>query len=256
MPERRDPASRPRIVWFDEIDSTNTEAQRRAAAGERGPLWIAARWQTAGRGRSGRTWQSSGGNLAATLVLGLDVAPARLPELSFVSGLAAHDAITRSLGEVGSPDAVRLKWPNDVLIDGEKVCGILLETAHYDRAPVMMFGIGINVESPPYVPGRTVTALRLHGATADATRVLELLATAMEQWLSVWRSPGGFAEIREAWLARSLPVGAPMSVDPGSGAILGTFAGLDNDGALLLAVDGGAERRFTYGDVTIVSTKA
>lgn len=249
-------ASRPRIVWFDEIDSTNLEAQRRAANGERGPVWIAAGWQTAGRGRSGRTWTSSGGNLAATLLLTLDEAPARLPELSFVAGLAAHEAISRALGDARGTRDVRLKWPNDVLFAEAKVCGILLESAVFGREPVVMFGIGINVESAPEVPGRAVTALKAQGATATSVDMLDLLATAMERWLSVWRSPAGFPEIREAWLARSLPLGASMSIDPGSGPIRGNFAGLDSDGALLLAVAGGAERRFTYGDVAIVPAKA
>ncbi|MEZ5849413.1 MAG: biotin--[acetyl-CoA-carboxylase] ligase [Hyphomicrobiaceae bacterium] len=256
MPEQPDPASLVRIVWLDEIDSTNLEAQRRAAAGERGPLWLAARWQTAGRGRAGRAWQSSGGNLAATLLLALDAAPVRLPELSFVAALAAHDAIAQALADTPSTRHIRLKWPNDVLISGEKICGILLETAHYGGTAVMMFGIGINVESAPDVAGRSVTALKAHGATVDATRALQWLAAAMERWLSVWHSPAGFAAIRKAWLARSLPLGAPMSIDPGSGPIRGTFAGLDNDGALLLANDDGGTRRFTHGDVAIVPAKA
>src|SRR5215472_12224070 len=103
-------------VVFDEIDSTNTEAMRRAVAGERGPLWIAARRQTRGRGRSGRHWLSEPGNLYASLLITLECQPGVAQQLSLVAGVAVVDAIRTAAGGLGKPEGLRLKWPNDVLI--------------------------------------------------------------------------------------------------------------------------------------------
>jgi BirA family transcriptional regulator, biotin operon repressor / biotin---[acetyl-CoA-carboxylase] ligase len=117
-------ADHPPIEAYDEIDSTNAEARRRAEAGEGGPVWITAGRQTAGRGRRGRAWSSEAGNLAATLLTTTDVPPAEAAQLSFVAALAACDLAETCLG-AGS---ARLKWPNDILVFGKKAAGILVES--------------------------------------------------------------------------------------------------------------------------------
>ncbi len=249
------PGVLPRIEVLDEIGSTNDEAMRRAAAGERGPLWIATRRQTAGKGRSGRAWsEASIGNVAATLLFEPGCAPSRLPELSLIAGVAAHAAIAGALAAT-APARVELKWPNDVLIDGAKTCGILIESAKYGGSTVAVIGIGINVASAPPVRDRAVTCLAAHGSTLDADGVLRLLATQMAHWLAVWRKGDGFGDIRAAWLAGAVPVGRALEIKTTEGPVAGAFAGLDHDGALLLDLPSAGRRRFTYGDVSVLTAR-
>ena len=134
------------VLAFDEIDSTNAEARRRAEAGEIGPLWITAAVQTAGRGRRGRNWDTSRGNLAATLLLTTDCDPAKAAQLSFVAAFAIRRLAVRYVPE----SLVRFKWPNDVFVDGRKLSGILIESG---RAPSgalwMAIGMGVNLAHAP-----------------------------------------------------------------------------------------------------------
>lgn len=237
-------------IAFDEIDSTNLEALRRAAAGERGPLWITALVQTRGRGRSGRNWASADGSVAATLLFAPDCPIGRLPELALVAGVAAYDAIA-SVVPADRRAAVRLKWPNDVLIDGAKVSGILIESTTFGATTVVAIGTGINVLAVPRLDGRAVAALAEQGAGTSVDEMAAALARSLAEWLDAWASGRGFARIREAWLERAGPIGERMSVNSGEGPVSGTFAGLDSDGALLLDDDGAVTRRFTFGDVAV-----
>ena len=245
----------PRIELLDEIGSTNDEAQRRAAAGERGPLWIATRRQTAGKGRSGRAWsEASTGNVAATLLFEAGCAPARLPELSLVAGVAAHETIAATLPAT-TASRVELKWPNDVLIAAAKTSGILIESGNYGGATVSLIGIGINVASAPAGIDRTTTCLAAQGSTLDADAVLKLLAARMAHWLDVWRGTDGFAAIRSTWVTRATPIGRALEIKTNDGPVAGTFAGLDHDGALLIDLAPDIRRRFTYGDVSVLPAR-
>lgn len=236
---------------FEEIDSTNAEAMRRAASGEHGPLWITARFQTKGRGRSGRAWTSAEGSLAATLLIEPDCTLPELPQISLVAGVAAHEAITRALPAEAQP-LCRLKWPNDVLIDGAKVSGILVESAIMGAKPVVAIGIGINAGAAPALRDRLVSGLADYGSAAASDTMSALLASALAYWLEVWRAPsGGFAAIRTSWLARGFPVGEAMTVHAGDEHVSGRFAGLDAEGNLLLNDEAGTLRRFTFGDVAL-----
>jgi BirA family biotin operon repressor/biotin-[acetyl-CoA-carboxylase] ligase len=251
MPEDLHPRPlRTPIVELAEVDSTNSEAMRRAAAGERGPLWLTAARQTAGRGRSGRAWASVDGNLMATLLIEPGSPAARLGELSLVAGVAAHDAIAsiRPAGNV-SP-RLRLKWPNDILLGDAKVGGILVESTSYVGAIVSAIGFGINIVEAPAIPGRASTALAAHGAPPTPAALLAALSERMADWLSIWREATGFERVRTAWLERAGPEGETMSVNTGSTVLSGSFAGLDLDGALLLRDAAGSLRRFAFGDVT------
>ncbi|MGE3916689.1 MAG: biotin--[acetyl-CoA-carboxylase] ligase [Hyphomicrobiaceae bacterium] len=238
---------------FDEIDSTNSEALRRAGSGERGPLWITARRQTQGRGRSGRVWASADASLAATLLLAPSCAVAALPQLALVAGVAASDAVLAMLPQ-DARCRVRLKWPNDVLVGGAKVTGILIESSIFGSELVAVIGIGTNVGARPDLGRSDVTSLADNGSTAGAGELSRTLAHALAHWLAVWREGGGLSEIRDAWLARAGRVGEPMTVNAGGEKVAGVFAGLDEDGALLLET-GGALRRFTFGDVALGATR-
>jgi BirA family biotin operon repressor/biotin-[acetyl-CoA-carboxylase] ligase len=245
----------PRIELLDEIGSTNDEAQRRAAAGERGPLWIATRRQTAGKGRAGRAWsEASTGNVAATLLFEPGCAPTHLPELSLVAGVAAHEAIAAAL-PARTSSHVELKWPNDVLIAGAKTSGILIETGNYGGATVSVIGVGINVASAPVGVDRATTCLADQGCTLDAEVVLNRLAMHMVRWLGIWRGTDGFAAIRSAWVTRAMPIGRALEIKTNDGPVAGTFAGLDHDGALLIDLAPDNRRRFTYGDVSVLPAR-
>jgi BirA family biotin operon repressor/biotin-[acetyl-CoA-carboxylase] ligase len=239
-----------RHLTFDEIDSTNLEALRRAGCGERGPLWITAGVQTLGRGRSGRKWMSPGGTLSATLLFSPACEMSALPQLSLVSGIATFDAICETLPDVERGSA-RLKWPNDVLIDGAKASGILVESTVFESGLAVVIGIGINVAAIPAVEDRTVTSLARHGALASAPEVGGILARALGRWLDVWDEGRRFDLVRLAWLERAGPLGAPMTVHVDGEKAGGRFLGLDAAGGLLLETSEGNTRTFTFGDVAL-----
>lgn len=241
-----------RILHLAETDSTNSEALRLAALGERGPLWVVAERQTQGRGRSGRAWQSEAGNLTASFLFVPGCAPSNLQQLSLLAGVAVHDALTELLGPTQS--LLRLKWPNDCLIGMSKLGGILVETTNLDGQAIAVIGFGINCVNAPTIDRRDVTSLIQHGCHASRDDVLRRLQIHLPRKLVQWQTGDGFNHLRDDWLARSGPIGQPLTVNAGNTRIAGTFAGLDGDGALLLHDEHGAVRRLTHGDVTLTGT--
>lgn len=226
---------------YDSIDSTNEEARRLAAAGEQGPLWIVAREQTKGRGRRGRTWVSNIGNLFATMLV--NVSPPASAELGFAAGLAVADTIVSNAPGA----AVALKWPNDVLLDGKKVAGILLEAVGADALAI---GIGINLDHCPEGTEFPATALKsVTGSAPGAGEALTILAGRWCAWYEVWRSKGFAHGLRESWLARAAGQGRQIRTRLHEGEMDGVFEGLDEDGALLLRRSDGALMRITAADV-------
>jgi BirA family biotin operon repressor/biotin-[acetyl-CoA-carboxylase] ligase len=233
-------------VLRDSVGSTSDEAKALAAAGAPHGTLVWAREQTAGRGRLDRQWQSPRGNLYTSCILRPGVAPARAAELGFVAALAVAETV-RALLPATVP--VALKWPNDVLVDGGKVAGILLEAQSGPNGLVdwLVLGMGINiVAAPENTPYRAV-ALQPLGAVADAGMVLELLYGALAERLDDWRD-GGFARIRTRWLDRARGLGQQIEVRQGDGIVSGRFVDLDHDGALVLETAEG-RRRITTGDV-------
>jgi len=241
----------PQLIEFKTIDSTNTEAHRRAAAGECGPLWIRSDVQEQGRGRSGRPWASPAGNFSATLLFAPGCPRNVLHQLSFVAGLAGHDAIAHYLDGAA---ILKLKWPNDLLVDGAKVSGILVESSIYADEVVVMIGMGINIGVTPPVSDRAVTRMKDHGAAPAPGELLRTLADAMARWLTVWNRGEGFATIRAAWTERAHPIGEALFVNTNQGRIEGTFQGLDADGALLLVLPSQETTRVEHGDVSLVTS--
>ena len=242
-----------RHLALDEIDSTNSEAWRQLASGELGPLWITARRQTAGRGRSGRTWASGDGNLLATLLLQLNVSPMQAAGLSLVTGVALEAAI-RGLAPDRLTDSLRLKWPNDILLADKKLAGVLIESSAEvgpDALMTIVIGAGVNLVSHPDDIGRSATDLRQHGVTTTPAILLARFASEMHAALQIFDGGIGFEQIRTNWLNRAMAVGTDLSVNTGTELLSGVFAGLDLDGALLLAAGDGALRRVTFGDVSI-----
>ena len=243
-----------RSVILDEIDSTNRDAFQRAAAGEVGPLWIMARRQTAGRGRSGRQWASEPGNLYASLLVKLACSPAVVPQLSLLAGVAVMDAIAQAAG--GVAPGLRLKWPNDVLIGQAKCAGILAESISGHDAVTAVVGTGLNLAWHPTDLGRAATNLAEHGVQVSPDAMLGLLAAAMQHWLAVWDCGTGFAQVRSAWLERAGPVGESCSVHTRAERIEGIFVGLDSGGALLMQDREGRQRSIAFGDVMLATADA
>jgi BirA family biotin operon repressor/biotin-[acetyl-CoA-carboxylase] ligase len=230
------------VRLYDRIGSTNDEARRLAQEGARSGTVVCADEQTTGRGRQSRQWYSPPGNLYLSVLLRLGLAPDRLPECGFLTALAVADTVDTLL-----PKHTRasLKWPNDVLVNGAKIAGILLEQA--DDA--LVIGVGLNVLHAPDSASYSVTTLAACGGLATVDGARTLLLQRLQKHLAAWEEDG-FDPIRIAWLARAHPAGAPLRVTLQGRALSGQFGGLDLDGALLLDTAEG-RRRIVAGDVSI-----
>ena len=230
------------VRQYERIGSTNDEARRLGREGAPAGTVVCADEQTAGRGRQARHWYSPPGNLYLSLLLRPAVAPARLAELAFVSALAVADTADALL-----PPTVRasLKWPNDVLANGAKIAGILLEQA--DGALVV--GIGLNILHAPEQASYQVTTLAACGGLATVDGARSILLDRVARHLQVWEEDG-FAPVRAAWLVRAHPVGSALRVTLQGRSVSGQFAGLDDDGALLLHLPEGL-RRIVAGEVAV-----
>ncbi len=237
------------LLHLGEVDGTNAEAMRRVIAGERGPLWVIADRQTAGRGRAGRSWTSEPGNLFASYVASFDCPPAKAGQLSLVAGIAVVEAIRRA----GALAGLRLKWPNDILVGTAKTGGILVESTTRMQQPgvTAVIGIGLNLVSVPPDLGRAATYLAAQGIALSPREALCFLAHSMSDWIRIWDNGEGFAHVREAWLARAGAIGEPLLVNAAGGPVAGSFAGLDASGALQLDTSDGRQLSFTFGDVTL-----
>jgi BirA family biotin operon repressor/biotin-[acetyl-CoA-carboxylase] ligase len=240
-------ANHPPIDAYATLDSTNAEARRRAEAGDVGPVWITAAEQTAGRGRRGRAWSTGRGNLAATLLMVCDRPPGEAAQLSFVAALAACDLTDTCL----RPGAARLKWPNDVLVHGDKAVGILVESGtRNDGRLWLAVGVGVNLARAPKDVDRPATAFADHmdGPAPRPEAALEILATAFERWRSTWATKG-FTPVAAGWTERALGLGQRCEARLPNRTVGGIAEGLDPDGALRLRLDDGRLERITAGDV-------
>jgi BirA family biotin operon repressor/biotin-[acetyl-CoA-carboxylase] ligase len=241
----------PRIEWLETVVSTNEEARLRAQAGERGPLWIAAHRQTAGRGRRGRVWQGQAGNLFATGLYTFQAGPGRAAELSFATALAVADVCDEALRD---PARVKLKWPNDVLVDDRKVSGILLESGQAAGGGLWLaIGVGINLVTSPSDVERPATDLVTAGGDLDRTAALEVLVRSFEAYRSRWLVDG-FGPIRDAWLARAFGLGQRCEARLANETVSGVFTDLGPDGAMRLDLDAGSRRYISAGDVHFPQT--
>ena len=224
-----------RHIAYETLGSTNAEALARARAGERGPLWITARNQSAGRGRRGSRRVSPPGNLYATLLL-TEPSPAELaPQLSFVAALALHDAVTGCAPQLGP--MLKVKWPNDLLVGEAKAAGILIE-GESEPAFSVAIGIGVNCATHPDDTSYPATDLIATGALVVPDGLFAALASAMERRLAQWSGGQGFAAIRADWLKRAAGLGETLRVRLPERELFGRFQGLDAAGRLLLERDG------------------
>jgi BirA family transcriptional regulator, biotin operon repressor / biotin---[acetyl-CoA-carboxylase] ligase len=240
-------ASGARLIAHDTLGSTNAEALARGRAGERGPLWITAARQTAGRGRRGNAWVSEPGNLYASLLL-TDVAPAaHLPELCFVVALAVRDAVCAKAPRLAPQ--MKLKWPNDLLLDGSKLAGILIEAESVGGKTMTAAGIGVNCAHHPDGLAYRATSLAAHGHAVTPAALIAELSRAMIARLGQWDRGTGFAAIRSEWLSHAAGIGGDIQVRVADRELTGTFETLDPSGRLMLRLPGGGLEAITAGEV-------
>jgi BirA family transcriptional regulator, biotin operon repressor / biotin---[acetyl-CoA-carboxylase] ligase len=231
-------------ITLDAVGSTNDEAKRLAGEGAPDRTLVTARRQEGGRGRRGRVWSSPEGNLYVSFVLRHGRTPSVAAQLSFVAAVALAEALCALL-----PDgvAVRCKWPNDILLDGAKVAGMLLETE--GEGGWLVVGIGVNIRHEPERPLYPATSLLAKSAAGiGPEEVLAHFLPAFDRWYGRW-SAQGFAPVRAGWLAAAHGVGGPVTVRLETSSMEGRFVDLDADGALLLERSDGTVTRVTAGDV-------
>jgi BirA family biotin operon repressor/biotin-[acetyl-CoA-carboxylase] ligase len=255
-----------RLAGFDTIGSTNSEAVAAAAAGDTGGIWFAARQQTAGRGRRGRPWASPYGNLAATLLITPDADPARSATLGFVAGVSLNAALSvilpANLVRIGIDGAdgpgrsrIALKWPNDVLADGAKLAGILLEATRLsDGRNAIAIGFGVNVvEAPDGLP-YPATSLSALGVTRSAEEVFEALSDAWVDSFGLWDEGRGIADVLARWRKSAAGIGAPVAVTQDGEVMRGIFENIDDDGRLVVRAEDNRRIAISAGDVHFGAT--
>lgn len=234
------------IDFVSETGSTNADLARRLGAGShmREGGWLVADRQTAGRGRQGRAWFDGHGNFMGSTVVHPGPGDPPVTSLALLAGLALHEVVSPL---VPPPGCAVLKWPNDLLIGGAKLAGILLERA----GEAVIVGIGVNLARAPVVEGRETIALSAFGPAPDRDHFAESLASQFDLELERWRAFGLDLLIRR-WLAAAHPLGTPLAVgEPGQTALTGQFAGLDGDGALQLRLADGTTRTIHAGEVRL-----
>ena len=233
---------------FESLGSTNEEALARARAGEAGPLWITAARQTAGRGRRGRTWTSEPGNLYASLLLD-DPAPAALaPQICFVASLSLHDAVLDTCAGL-APARLKLKWPNDLLLDDAKVAGILVEGVTAGSRSAVVVGFGVNCRSHPHDTAYPATDFATANFELSPATLLTRLGITWVARSREWARGQGFASIRAAFLARVASMGGQIEARLADRAVTGRFADIDERGALVLVKPDGTRVAVAAGDI-------
>jgi BirA family biotin operon repressor/biotin-[acetyl-CoA-carboxylase] ligase len=249
-----------RLAGFDAIGSTSTEAANAARAGDAGDIWFAALQQTAGRGRRGRQWETAHGNLAASLLVVPDVDPAIAATLGFVAGVALNDALHQAIPEaaihtgVDGADSnmarIALKWPNDVLADGAKLAGILLE-AHSLAGGRMaiVIGMGVNIVAAPDGLPYPATSLAQLGTGLTAEPLFAALTDAWVDAFAVWDNGHGVADILSLWRERAAGIGAAVAVNREGDVVRGIFETVDDTGRLIIRANDNSRITITAGDV-------
>lgn len=238
-----------RLKAFESVGSTNTLAMQAARDGDPGRLWHAALQQTEGRGRRGRPWATDVGNLAASLLLVFEREAPDIAGLGFVAGVALAEALSSRIGD-GPAANISLKWPNDVLLNGAKLSGILLEAEKLrGGGQAVVIGIGVNIVSAPAGLPYPATSLREADLSLDAGDVLPPLSDAFAGLYDLWRGGDGLPDILAAWRQQASGIGAPITVTTPAGQVSGVFETLDNAGRLVIRGEDGDRTTISAGDV-------
>lgn len=260
-----------RIEVHQTVGSTNAVALSRAREGDHGRLWVVSAHQSAGRGRRGNHWATPQGNLAASLLCLVDASPTTAATLGFVAGLALDEALRHVVpnlavtivldglepGPLTGGHRLRLKWPNDVLLDGGKLAGILLEAEPAAAGGLaVVVGIGVNVVSTPVDLPYPAAALAAVTPGISASDVFHALSDAWAGLERLWAGGNGFGLIRELWLARAAGVGEEVAVRLGNHVFGGVFESIDDEGRLVIRAGDGTARAISAGEIHFGSVAA
>ena len=246
-----------RLVAFDQAGSTNAEAMAHARQGECGPTWFVTTEQTAGRGRRQRAWIAPRGNLASSVLEVMNISPAIAATMSFAFGLAHESALQRvsieaNLRLAGSDQLnYLLKWPNDILVSGHKLCGLLVEaeTMPDGSGLAVVAGIGTNIIAAPEGTPTPATSLAALGVHVGAEELFTAQSDAWVEFRGIWDHGRGFGEIRRRWLERAYGVGEPVAIQTGTMKLEGTFDTIDDTGCLIVRTADGRHVPVTAGEV-------
>ncbi len=253
-----------RLHGYDSVGSTSSAALAAADAGDVGEVWFCALEQTAGRGRRGRPWQTIHGNLAASLVLRPTAPQHRAAGLGFVAGVALHQALAETApqlalkvgmdGAAGQGSRVALKWPNDVLADGAKLAGILLEAHARPEGYAVVIGIGVNVVAAPDDLPYPATSLAALGVPVAAETLFTALADAFVHCYELWNNGEGLDAVLALWRASAAGLGAEVAVARDGEVVRGIFETIDRDGRLIVRSGDGQRVAISAGDVHFGAT--
>ncbi len=248
-----------RLNGFDSVGSTSTEASRAGHAGDVGDVWFCALQQTSGRGRRGRPWETVHGNLAVSLLVVLDTPPEHAATLGFVAGLALSRALSQIVGDQPEPAGpgrrIALKWPNDVLADGAKLAGILLEAQkHPGGGTAIVVGIGVNVVSAPTGLPYPATCLRALGVEAGAEQVFAALSDTWVDCFEDWNRGDGVEDILARWRQSAAGIGGEVAVTQDGQLVRGIFETIDRSGRLIVRAADNRQVVITAGDVHFGTT--
>lgn len=251
-----------RLNGYDTIGSTSTEAARAATSGDAGDVWFCALKQTEGRGRRGRVWETASGNLAASLLVIPDCDPAISATLGFVAGVAMNRALRQVVPDAvlkqgidgadahGGSARIALKWPNDVLADGAKLSGILLEAQKRpDGGMAVVIGMGVNVVAAPEGLPYPATSLRQLGYDISAETVFAALSDAWVDTVEVWNSGRGIPDVLSLWRDAAAGIGAEVAVQRDGEVVRGIFETIDEAGRLIVRANDNRRIAITAGDV-------
>jgi BirA family biotin operon repressor/biotin-[acetyl-CoA-carboxylase] ligase len=249
-----------RLNGFDTVGSTSSEAADAGRAGDVGDVWFAALKQTAGRGRRGRQWETPHGNLAASLLVVPNADPAVTATLGFVAGVALNNALKAALPEAafrmgidgadGKNTRIALKWPNDVLADGAKLAGILLEAVKRpDGSMAVVIGFGVNVVAAPEGLPYPATSLATLGTGLAAEPLFAALSDAWVDAIEAWDSGRGVPTILSLWRSAAAGIGAEVAVNRDGDVVRGIFETIDDTGRLIVRANDNSRIAITAGDV-------
>ncbi len=232
---------------FGAVGSTNDLAFEAAASGDTGNLWVTGERQTAGRGRQGRDWVSEPGNLYASLLLPAVTDISVIAQLPLVAAVAICDGLEGVCGPAGA-GRFTIKWPNDLLLDGHKVAGILAESRLSGGLQAVVIGFGVNCALAPDLADTHATSLAAGGMPVAPDDLFLALAEAMADRMTQWDDGNGFLAIRTSWLSRAARLDQPIVVKLPRQTVTGRFGGIDFDGRLVLNGPSG-EMVISAGDV-------
>lgn len=237
-----------RHIELDEIDSTNAECLRLAKNGDEGNLWVTSKVQNSGRGRRGREWMSESGNLFASLLL-INVADLRnQATLPLAVAVAVHRAIEAEIQ--ADVRGLQIKWPNDLLLNGKKLCGILIEVEKLANGTnALAIGVGVNVSTAPNIALYPTTSLVVEGYLLNAENLFARLYKTMSEELEIWDGGRGLHKTLAAWRLRACGIGQPIKVNLPNETVKGVFFDIDDTGQLILKDSMGKFSYIAAGDV-------